>query len=70
MRAKTTVRCPSVTVSDSGGVLETARWPSGTTTVSWYGILNAGSSQQGKACRASSASNCVKRYASPPASTL
>ena len=47
-----------------------ATWNSGTTTVIWYGILNDGSSQQGKACRASSASNWVKRYSSPAAVTL
>ena len=70
MRPKTTVRRPSFTVSETGGVFDTAWSPSGTTTVSWYGILNAGSSQQGKACRASSASNCVKRYDSSPTTTL
>ena len=70
MRPKTTVRCPSLTVSETGSVFDTAWSASGTTTVISYGILNAGSSQQGKACRASSASNCVKRYASPPTTTL
>src|SRR5476651_1384934 len=56
---------PWLVVSDSTRVFEIARSAAGTTSVIWYGILKEGSSQQGKALRASSASNCVKTYPLP-----
>ena len=47
--------------SEATGVFETASYSAGMTTVSWKGILKAGSSQTGKARRASMASNWVNR---------
>ena len=67
VRLKTTVFDAPAGVSLSTGVLETARLAAGTMRVSWYGILNEGSSQQGKARRASVASNWVNAYQSSPA---
>ena len=59
MRAKSTVLSPPTVFSFSIGVFETAASAAGTVTVTWNGILNSGSSQQGNASRAASASNWV-----------
>src|SRR5262249_23933482 len=64
VRTKVTVFHPSALVSFSAGVLKTISYCEGIVAVSWYGILKPGSSQHGNALRASTASNCVKRYGS------
>ena len=54
-----------ISVSDTTGVFETATSDRGTLSVSCHGTLKAGSSKQGKARRAESASNCVIAYQAP-----
>ena len=63
--AKRIVFWPSFFDSEATGVFETASYCSGIVSVSSYGILKPGSSQHGKAVRASMAWNCVKRYGVP-----
>ena len=58
--AKVTARRPGPAgASRTIAVLETAAKPSGTTRVTWNVAFHAGSSQHGKARRASTASNWV-----------
>ena len=55
----------SARLGDLRRVGEGQVWPAGTSRVSCQGILKEGSSKQGKARRASVASNWVKMYQSP-----